>query len=479
MKLKILFFFTLLIGFNSCTKDFEEINTNPNVPTAVNPQFLLSNIIWNTMNNQAVDAWNAGNYLGQLMARKDFNEVDRWDLRSNQELWDQSYLLLRDIQTLIDLGQSDQPTYAGVALVMRGYLAANLTDLWGDVPYFEAIQGENQGNFTPRYDTQEAIYTAEGGILSTLEEAVRILEENQSGLAIQGDVLYDGDLEQWIRFANSLRIRYLLRISNRQDVGEAIQAIVDDGRIMTSNADDALVPYLSTAPNQWFVHNIRSGDFGDVRMSTTIEEVLNNLDDPRLMTWFRPTEASLAGGNPEYTGMPNGIGPATRSNYDFSEVSQPGPMFRDVPDGVDAVLMHYAELQFALAEAAERDWINGAAADYYEEGIRASFDYFGTTLPSDYLERTTVALTDDTTIEKIITQKWLASMLVGYEGWLNYRRTGFPALQIAVENLNNDEFPVRYIYPATEQALNAANYQEAVSRMGSDNHSTKGWWEQQ
>ncbi len=464
----------LLLG---CTKDFEEINTNPNAPEEVNPQFLLSNVIWNAANNNAVDAWNAGNFLGQLTARKDFNEIDRWDLRSNQELWDKSYHLLKDVQLLIALGERENPAYIGPALVLRAFLTSTITDLWGDVPYTDALQGDTEGNFTPRYDRQEDIYRGPEGILATLQRAVEILDEAKGGLPIQGDILFQGDLEKWVRFANSLRVRYLLRISRRVDVSSELQQLLDEGRLMQSNADNALVPYLSTAPNQWFVHNIRAGDFGDVRMSLSMQHITDSLQDPRREVWFRPTEASLASGTPQYRGMPNGIGPATRGNYDFSEVSLPGPMFREQPDGVDAVFMLYSELQFALAEAALQGWISGEPQTFYEEGIRASFEYFGVEMPADYLQRPQVRLDTGNALEKTITQKWLASMLVGYEAWFNFRRTGLPKLMVAVENLNEDRFPVRYLYPTPEQALNAANYQEAVSRMGADDYNAKGWWE--
>ena len=462
----------------SCTKDFEEINTNPNVPTVVNPQFLLTNIIWNAANNNGVDAWNAGNFLAQLTARKDFNEIDRWDLRSNQELWDKSYLLLKDINTLIEFGEKENQAYVGIAMVMRAFLASTLTDLWGDVPYADALQGESQANFTPVYDTQEDIYTGQDGILATLREAAKILEENASGIPIRGDIMYNGDLDKWLRLANSLRVRYLIRISKRVDVNQELQEIVNEGKILRDNGDNALVPYLASAPNQWFVHNIRSGDFGDVRMSITIQEILLDLDDPRRAVWFRPTEASVSSGQIEFNGMPNGIGPATRGDYDFSEVSSPGLIYREQPDGVDAIFMLYSELQFALAEAAQRNLINGTPNTYYEAGIKSNFAYYNVELPDDYLSRATVVLGQNDAIEKIITQKWLASMLVGYEAWFNYRRTGFPILQVAVENLNNDQFPVRYIYPTTEQALNLTNYNQAVSRVGGDTYNVKGWWEE-
>ena len=478
MKFPFLAIISTIFLLTACTKDFEEINTNPNVPVAVNPQFLLTNIVWNAANNNAVDAWNAGNQLSQLTARKDFNEIDRWDLRANQELWDKTYHLLNDVQTLIELGDEQNRGYTGVALVMRAFLTSTLTDLWGDVPYSDALKGVSEGNFSPKYDTQEEIYTSENGILASLREAVEILEQNKNGVQIKGDVMYGGDLEKWIRFANSLRLRYLLRISKQVDVSIEVFEIFIKGKIMQSNADNALVPYLASAPNQWFVHNIRSGDFGDVRMSLTVENILEDFGDARREVWFRPSEKSVAAGSPAFAGIINGVGPATRGDYDFSEISLPGEIFREQPDGVDAVFMLYSEVQFALAEAASKGLFFGNPKVFYEEGIRSSFEYFGAEMPTGYLTQTSVALDNQDVLKKIITQKWLASMLVGYEGWLEHRRTGFPAFMVAVENLNNDKLPVRYLYPTPEQALNTANYQEAVSRMGGDNLDAKGWWEE-
>jgi hypothetical protein len=466
----------LAMSFWACSKEFETINTNTNAPEQVDAQFLLTNILWNAANNNAVDAWNAGNFLAQLTARTEFNEIDRWDIRTNTELWNKSYLLLNDVQSLeqlVDEGKASEP-YRGMALVMRAFLVATLTDLWGDVPYSEAIQGRSQGNFTPSYDTQEEIYTSATGILQSLRDASAIFEAAAGSPPVQGDILYQGDLEQWLRFSNSLRVRYLLRVSEKLPVGSELQALVADNKLMQSNADNGAVPYLPTAPNQWFVHTIREGDYSNVRMSNTIKVILSAYDDPRTAVWFQPTANSQGTGTPVYDGLPNGIGPGSLGQYNLADYSTLGAIFRAQPAGVDAVLMTYSELQFALAEAANRGLIAGAAQPYYEAGIRGSFAYYNTPVPTNYLTQTGVAWTGS--LEQIITQKWLASMLVGYEGWFNYRRTGFPILNLALDNTNNDLLPVRYRYPDTEKAVNTANYQAAVDRLGGDTHDHKAWW---
>lgn len=259
--------FLLVAIFGACSKEFEAINTNPNAPEQVNAQFLLTNILWNTANNNAVDAWNAGNFLGQLTARTEFNEIDRWDIRTNTELWNKSYLLLNDIQSLEQLVEDGKAseTYKGMALVMRAFLASTLTDLWGDVPYSEAIQGRTDGNFTPKFDTQEEIYTGTNGILQSLRDASAIFAAAAGATPVTGDIIYNGNTNQWLRLSNSLLVRYLLRISKKMNVDAELQTLVTAGNLMQNNADNGQVPYLSTAPNQWFVHTIREGDYSNVR----------------------------------------------------------------------------------------------------------------------------------------------------------------------------------------------------------------------
>ncbi len=465
----------LLLFLGSCSKEFEAINTNPNAPEAVNPQFLLSNILLNATNNNAVDAWNAGNFLAQLTARTEFNEIDRYDIRTNTELWNKTYLLLNDVRSLEKLAEGGNPRYQGIAFIMRAFLASTLTDLWADVPYFTALQGANDGNFTPSYDTQEDIYMADNGILDLLRSAVDVLNNASNAGPIQGDLMYGGNTDQWIRFANSLRVRYLLRIADKVNVQTELQDLVNGGLLFRGNVDNGLVPYLPTAPNQWFVHPIREGDYGNVRMSNTIDAILTNYNDPRVEVWFKPTVNSQGSSTPVYEGLPNGIGPGRISQFNMADYSTLGGIFRDQPAGGNAGIMLYSELQFALAEAAERGLIGGAAQQYYEEGIRASFEYYDVTMPANYLTQTGVAYTGGS--EQIITQKWLASMLVGYEGWFNFRRTGFPVLTPAIDNTNNDRIPVRYRYPDTEKAVNPSNYEAASARIGGDTYDSQGWWE--
>jgi hypothetical protein len=369
--------------------------------------------------------------------------------------------------------------YDGVANIMRSYLFSQLTDMWGDVPYTDAIQFEEL-NFTPAYDTQKSIYTdPETGILAKLEAAAIQLQNTRE--SIRGDIMYGNDLEKWVRFANSLQVRYRLRISKRVTDYSKLQQVADSGMLMQSNADNAVLPYLGAAPNQFPLFSASTGIFQGLKMSKTAEDILKNWDDPRISVFYKPTPESVLAGNPQFKGLPNGLSTQTISERGIvlNDLSIMSDRFREIPDGVDAQIMLYSEVQFALAEAVERGYITGDSETYYQNAIEAHFDYYATPLPENYFLREAVALNEnrEENLEKILTQKWLSLFMIGHEAWFNIRRTGIPALTPGPDNFNDNKYPVRYLYPESEQAANNANYQEAVEGMGGDNINIKNWWE--
>ncbi|MEO7961605.1 MAG: SusD/RagB family nutrient-binding outer membrane lipoprotein, partial [Ginsengibacter sp.] len=407
------------ISFFGCKKDLSEVNENQNAPANADPQFLLSNIIYQSAKNNAEEGWKNGNLLAQFTSNIEFFPIDRYDVGTNTELWNATYRLLNDVHS-IETYASGNDGYTGVALVMKSMLASLLTDLWGDVPYSQSIKGVSDGIFDPVYDTQEAIYTGANGILANLDEATQLLSSSTD--IIKGDILYKGDLKKWIRLANSLKVRYLVRISKKKNVSAELQALVDGNMLLGSNADNAVIPFLASAPNQWFLINERDGRYTDVRMSKTSEDILVPLMDARTGVYFKPTVVSVASGNPAYKGLPNGLSRQGQIAYNFNDISLIGKLFRDNITGVNAPLMTYAELQFLLAEAAQKGLISGSAKNYYEEGITVSHTYFGTTVPPGYLTSADVILNGTNDLEKIMTQKWISNFLNGYEAWFDVRR---------------------------------------------------------
>ena len=468
----------IIFGTATCTDDFDEINENPNSPQSVGPQFLLTNVISVAADQNAYfQGFRLANYLAQFAASVEFERIDRYEMGANSEYWNTIFRLQSDIESMKQAEGSNE-AYVAVGDIMQSFLFSQLTDLWGDVPYTEALQARD-GEFTPKYDTQESIYTdAETGILAVLQRAASVLESTST--VIQGDVMFNGDLEKWVRFANSLRLRYLMRISKRLTDFSEIQTLADSGMLMESNADNAVVPYLSAAPNQYPMFNAALGLYLEHRMTKTVDSVITLWNDPRVAVLYKPTANSMNSDTPEYNGLLNGQDRETiaEAGTDLNDISAFGTIFRDVPDGVDAQFMQYSETQFALAEAVERGFISGDAEAFYQNGIAASFEYYDVELPVNYLAQEAVVLNGTDNLNKIMTQKWLSLVSVGHEAWFNVRRTGIPDLQPGPDNLNGDRYPVRYFYPESEQATNSANYLEAVERIGGDDINSLGWWEQ-
>ncbi|MEO0339117.1 MAG: SusD/RagB family nutrient-binding outer membrane lipoprotein, partial [Bacteroidota bacterium] len=211
--LSIAIFFILA----SCTDDFQEINTNPNAPVDVQPSLLLRQVQWDYAEGMSYEGFVAGNLLGQYFTAIDFNLFDRHSLTEPQfggNPWDVLYVNLRDNEIILQkaLESPALAVYEGPARILKSYMSAALTDIFGDVPYSQALQGK-AGIITPSYDNQEDIYTGPEGILDNLEKGIAAIETYQGAIALEGDIIYNGDLRAWVQFANALRIKYLMRIS--------------------------------------------------------------------------------------------------------------------------------------------------------------------------------------------------------------------------------------------------------------------------
>ena len=469
----------LVVLLAGCTDDFEEINSNPNEPESVPANLLLSTAISNSVNSVVDQAWDNGNIVAQLTAKINFTDFDRYNWGTEAGFWDDMYENIAVTESIISIATeegAENTSYRAIAMILKSWMYAQLTDCWGDVPYSEAIQGQTNDNFQPSYDDQQVIYA---GILADLETADELLARGQQ--IFGGDIIFDGDLMGWRKLANSLRLRYLMRSSNVNDVSTAMQSIVDAGIIFESNVDNAVMIYpASSQVDSWPVSNGRIGGFDEHRMSTTSQAVLEGFGDLRREAWFQATD------NPDddptlFVGLPNGLSENNASTFNggaanVSRLNQ--SFFYDSPNSVEAPLMKFSEVQFILAEAAQRNLISGDPETYYNAGVTAELEYWNTGQDvTAYLAQAGVAY--DGSLETIMTQKWLGSFLVGMEGWFDFRRTGFPTFIVpGQDNVNGDQVPVRFFYPDEEQTLNADNYSSAVQGLGgTDNINTPGWWE--
>jgi len=485
MKNTLNLFIILALGFAiiSCEERLDEISANPNAPTESTPELLLPQIIRDAMDALVLESWNIGSLVIQHTAKSQNVAPDRYVWTERDAIWNAVYDNLRDVQNIIEISERDSlNNYKGVALVLRAWLFSLATDCYGDIPYTEAIRAKEGINY-PAYDPQEVVY---GGILNDLAEANMLLGSTNE--FVSGDVIYNGDMQQWRKLANSLRVRYLMRISDRVEVSPELQAIIgnpDSLPIFTSNDDNAVFTYRSTPPDQYPIHTLSQGYFNEFRASKGLLELMVEFNDTRLDVYYRPTPATEDDPNPQYAGIPNGLpdDEALAYNGGLEFQSRIGPLFYEdaiTPDGLQAakgVIMTYSELLFLVAEAAERGFVAGAAQKAYRDGIAASFDYYDLDATA-YFESGLADYSGSTEekLKQIGFQKWVALYMQGLEAWFDWRRTRHPELLPAESNQNNDSIPVRFSYPRIEQTLNARSYEEAVSRQGEDDINTKMWY---
>lgn len=477
--MKKIYSLIVLLIVISCTQDFEEINTNPNAPVIVQPSLLLRQVIYDYGEQMSYEGFTAGNLLGQYTTALDFNLFDRHNLKSPQlggNPWPIFYQNLRDNELILNLSleNSAYRVYEGPARIMKAYMSAALTDLFGDVPYFEAFKGD-QGTVTPAYDAQEDIYMGENGIFDNLTKGITAIQAYDGNISLEGDILFNGDLQGWLRFANSLRIKYLLRVSSKMDVSTELQTIFDEDGFIQENSQNAIFDFTDGEPNNFRLARLRIGDFNNFVMSETIDEILTSLDDARISRLFRPFSNSESGD--EYNGLLNGID-ASSTVVSLADYSLTGDIFRENTGLLDANFMTSMETHFLLAEAAQRGFISANAQNLYEIGVNQAFEYWQVALPDDYLSGTG-ALDNGDPLENIITQKWISNMINGYEGWIEFRRTGYPQLKTISASLNENLIPVRMPYPAEEEALNNQNYTTASGNTEGNSINVKVWWDQE
>jgi len=470
----------VLVVAVGCDSRFEDVNSNPNEPEQVTPSLLLPNIIRSSVNTSVNTAHSTGNLVLQYVAKASFaTEIDRYNW-AGVGYWEAYYDDLRNVTDMIRVARErDNPNVEGVGLVMKSWIFSMLTDAYGRIPFSEAnTRGEN----TPVYDPQPAVYE---GILADLATADSLIDPG-SGQSLQGDILYDGDLLKWKKLANSLRLRLLMRLSEKQgsgdlsiDVDQQFQSIVNNPSqtpVFESNEDNAALEYLDSRPNEWPPHTSRAGTFRTFRMSQTLTDTLKTLDDPRLSVF-----ADLPDSLDTYVGVPNGLTDDASNEFNGGRAFQSGlntTRYFEEPNAAKGLIMTYAEVLFLKAEAAARGWTGGDAESLYEDGVGASMAQYGQSAPSGYLDQPGVdypAGDQERALTRINKQKWIALFYTGLEGWFNWRRTGVPAIEPSVENVNGDQIPVRFRYPESEQSLNAENYQDALDQQGPNNINTEMW----
>lgn len=457
LNLKVLLAFGLIFTFTSCTKDWEEMNTNPNEPTEAPATNILAYSL-RYCGDAFFDDWmGMNNFLsyGGQVSKIQYIDESRYQFRESvvNTAWSDMYLTMLDLKKAQELAAGEgNPNLQAAAMTFQVYMLQMATDMWKSIPYSEALQGET-GITNPKYDDQQSIYM---GMISQLDEAADLFDPASLTANLgEGDLLYGGDVVKWQKFCNSLRLRIAIRISDvdAATAGTIFSKVFGDPAkypVMSSNDDNAFLWWPGAAPYKepWMENSQTRDDHG---MCDVLIDTLKGLADPRLPVYAHPNPDG------EYVGVPAG---ATDGSFDMNMISRIGTRFRDEAAGFTP-FMRYSEVEFYKAEAAVKGFNNGGvdAETAYIAGITASMEENGIAQADidTYLANPTVAWNGD--VNQIYFQKWISIFKEGEEVWAECRRTDVPLMGEAVGSpyQSHNRPPFRYPYPTSEFNLNSAN----------------------
>lgn len=474
-----------MLGTFSCTDKFDSYNTDVKHASSVPGESLFANAekeLTDFISNTNVNL-NIYKLMAQYWTETTYIDEANYDLVTRNistGIYSRLYLrVLKDLDesakliNATEVATADEPikqNKLAIIEMMNVYVYAHLVDVFGAVPYSEAL---NSSNVYPSYDNGQDIYT---DLFTRLDNALAKMDDSADSFG-SSDLLYGGDAAEWVKFGNALKVKLAITIADA-DNAKAKAAIESAySKIFESNDDDCQLNYLSDSPNynQLYADLIASGRH-DFVPANTIVDAMTALNDPRMDAYFADKIGGVYVGG-EY-GYSNSYAQCSHIGTSINEPTFPG------------LLMSYVEECFYLAEAAERGYSVGKTAEeWYDEGIKASFDKWGVSGADAYLLQPSVAYTTaaGTWKEKIGNQSWIANYVRGDVAYNNWRRLDYPILNIpeelsaSVSGLTPAEayaqIPVRFTFPVNEQTLNKAQYDAAAALIGGDLVTTKIFWD--
>ncbi|MBN2813374.1 MAG: SusD/RagB family nutrient-binding outer membrane lipoprotein [Bacteroidales bacterium] len=477
---KYIFLLPALLIVPSCSEDYLDINTDPNNPTSVTPDlalpvaqhltatYLLLNNRVNTLGNLLMYNW------GQTDGYAWYPDEFKYLVTSSfyQTCFNTAYQNpLKQFQTL---DRPDDPTYdnyTAISMIMKSYIFQILVDMYGDIPYSEALQRSKLA--APKYDDAQTIYE---DLIVKLDEAINLIN-NASESALVPDIddaMFGGDMDEWIKFANSVKLRILVRQSDMEGragyIQEQMNVIIAEGSGFIT-ADVGINPgYRKEVDKQsplWdsYAQDANGSDVmnGKATCATPfVIDLLTNTNDPRIdRIYEKPANGHL--------GVPQGLldyDTPVKDAYEVDKVSNLGPGVLKSYDQ-DAVIFHLSDSYLLQAEAVLKGFMTGDAKSLFNKGITASFKHLGLTeaQAATYVNQVLPLVNWDITpagdrLEAIITQRYIAlNSLDAIQSWFDYNRTGFPSdLPISLLAVGvHDDRPVRLMYPSSERSSNPDN----------------------
>ncbi|MCE7053578.1 SusD/RagB family nutrient-binding outer membrane lipoprotein [Algoriphagus sp. AGSA1] len=530
MKKYISIFLTgVMLAVSGCDGDFADINTDPN---RADGQVFDPNLILPTV------SYNYGNmmtgYTGailfqsmwvQVMASTStgganyYSNADKYVASGStnsyiQSVWNDGYSAASRVYQMQALAESKGLTnLVAVGEIWKVLTLSFVSDIYGDIPYSEALQAE-AGITQPKYDSQSEAYLA---MLSDLEGALSSI--NDSGDEIKNDVLYGGDLTKWRKLGYSIMLRMAMRLVEvdpstaqsyvQKAIAGGVFSSVDDEATLISDDTNG---YSNSSANALNV----TDDVYEVRWSKKLIDFLKANNDPRLSIIAEVPAAGLAANrstavgnnNPSIQiGLPNGYDLSGRSTDVSNEPNYPGPtgtgsdvapignysrptaIYRDRDAPV--FILTYAEIQFLLADAAARGYtVPGTASEYYAAGLEGALatigKFGGATVPastaSAFVGSNPLDISSSTASLKMINEQiWATTGILAnfVESWNNWKRSGYPELTPVnySGNFSSGQIPRRQLYPASEGSTNPQGLANAISNMGGDTWINRVWWD--
>ena len=496
----------------ACTAHFEDLNTNPNQVTADQMEvknYRTGTKVLNLQNlvipiqehmyqfNESLSGGPFGGYIGStvdtwLTRFETFNPSADWRKWPFANVMTETYAPYRGIVTA-----TDDELAKAYADLLRVAIMHRVTDSYGPIPYSDAVANES---IYVKYDSQEQVYMK---MFEELDAAIEVFSDNAGLVATSWatyDYVYYGNMGQWAKYANSLKLRMAMRLSYVEpELAKAKAAEAIAGGVIRYNADNA---YMHPVENRMtLIYN----DWADHRVGADIVNYMNGYKDPRREKMLLPNEDGV------YAGIRIGsdISSKTAAVAKYSNLV--------VESDTPVLWLNAAEVSFLMAEYELRWGSETSARQYYEEGIRLSFEEKGASGADKYIadaESTPETYRDllggysvdkkqsditiawesegefDRNLERIITQKWIAIFPLGVEAWSEYRRTGYPRLLPAPQDKSGGTVDLehharRLTYPVEEYQMNNANLQEAIAILDSESQGdrsgdimgTRLWWD--
>ncbi len=536
IRFSILIIFSVL-WFVSC-EDLTELNIDPTGvdPAEADPNLLLSTIMIENAEDIHFHGWFEAYSLAGVMQHlqrdswqnpfNNFQWGDSWaSERSRSSFnWDSKYGALRTTNHAYQRAvEENMEFHQGVALVLKSMIFGRLTDMWGPIPYTEALKGTEI--LHPSFDNQETVYR---GIIEDLKRAADLLSKERTAyirINPGQDVYYGGDPAMWHKLANSLALRYYMRLSEKLPAfAEAGVTEMLTKQLITDVSEDANMYFLGHGDeSSWQANTVFDPErvrFNRLKPCTTLSYRLNELDDPRREVFFSPVEIpvqvsdqhaednvivdgvrylhpdyieannfkifdpdtyheDIAAGytlfdtNSVYVGIPPAMSTSTPNWYNFNpspaqggtnpHVSYMAEHFRQAAgEHLKVRILTAAEVYFIKAEAALRGWGSDAEGNY-NAGVRAALEAWG--LGGSYESYiTNEGVAFNGTLEQIMEQKWISNFTTAAEAWFDWRRTGYPELQ-AGPVASRPVLPLRFRYHSNEKNRNSEQYFKALENL--------------